>query len=98
MDERNTTDDQAARAASLSRAAESLAKAAAKLAEAARAMSLVAGVLSQGDLAKLSNLGGSESTPLCLDQTDHTASTDPKEDDGAGLPQPHRLVISFNQE
>ncbi|GAB1527117.1 hypothetical protein RhiTH_010292 [Rhizoctonia solani] len=92
MENESTSEIQAARAASLSRAAESLAKAAVKLSEAARAMSLVAGALSKGSLAKKYVISGSESQSIPSDQTDRTSSGGLKEDDGAGLAQPYRVT------
>ncbi|ELU39565.1 hypothetical protein AG1IA_06400 [Rhizoctonia solani AG-1 IA] len=92
MENESTSEIQAARAASLSRAAESLAKAAVKLSEAARAMSLVAGALSKGSLAKKNVISGSESQSIPSDQTDRTSSGGLKEDDGAGLAQPYRVT------
>ncbi|QRW18561.1 hypothetical protein RhiXN_03485 [Rhizoctonia solani] len=93
MENDSTSEIQAARAASLSRAAESLAKAAVKLSEAARAMSLVAGALSKGSLAKKYVISGSEGQSIPSDQTDRTSSGGLKEDDGAGLAQPYRLLL-----
>ncbi|CAE6481716.1 unnamed protein product [Rhizoctonia solani] len=86
---------QAERAASLAHAAECLARAAAKLSEAARAMSTVAGALSQGNAAKTSTGSQSEAKPAPSDRPDTVPASQitAPEDDGVGLPQPHRLLL-----
>ncbi|CUA71107.1 Lysosomal-trafficking regulator [Rhizoctonia solani] len=95
MAEPASTNSQAERTASLSRAAESLAKAATKLSEAARAMSMVAEALSKGNIAKKSGINGSEGKPLQSGQPEPVPSSEavPAEDEGAGLPQPHRILL-----
>ncbi|CAE6474623.1 unnamed protein product [Rhizoctonia solani] len=78
--------------ASLSRAAESLAKAAVKLSEAAMAMSLVARALTQGGAISLVDENRSGDA-LDFSSAGHASPSDAHHDDGAGLPQPYRLLL-----